>query len=83
MLHSVLSITFVKILLSYCYSSHIERRIDVWQLAVVHLATNFSFDTTVITQKLIKMRSPNSKTTGNLKLLQVTIEQRLEEQYSY
>ena len=25
--------------LSYCYSSHIERRIDVWQLSVVHLAT--------------------------------------------
>ena len=43
----------------------------------------FSFDTTVITQKLIKMRSPNSKTTGNLNLLQITIEQRLEEQYSY
>ena len=41
MLHRVLSVTTVKIicLLSYCYSSPFERRIDVWKLSVVHLAT--------------------------------------------
>ena len=27
---------------SYCYSSHIERGIDVWQHSVVHLATNYN-----------------------------------------
>ena len=43
MLHRVLSVTSVKkVCCEKRYSSHIERRIDVWQLSVVHLATNYN-----------------------------------------